>query len=273
MNEKGFYPVAMTIAGSDSGGGAGIQADLRTFAALGVFGCSAITALTEQNPLSVSGILPATEKNLRGQIRAVLAEFHVRAIKTGMLFSAELIRAAAESLNGWNGTLIVDPVMISTSGSPLLKDDAVGTLLSDLLPRAAVITPNRMEAERIAGMPIRNLHDMEKAARICQEKFGCGVIVKGGHAEHESESVDLCLFDGEVLLLRSPRLDLPESATHGTGCTFSAALAASVARGLGLSAAAAAAKKFVYESLKHPVRPGERICALFPPSLQKGFPE
>ena len=166
MNRSDFYPVAMTIAGSDSGGGAGIQADLRTFAALGVYGCSAITALTAQNPFGVAGIQPADPENLKMQIQAVLAEFDVRAIKTGMLFSDGLIRVVAECLKGWNGMLIVDPVMISTSGVPLLKEEAVETLMAELLPRAVVVTPNRMEAERIAGMSIRSLQEMERAARI-----------------------------------------------------------------------------------------------------------
>ncbi len=273
VNRSDFYPVAMTIAGSDSGGGAGIQADLRTFAALGVYGCSAITALTAQNPFGVSGIQPADPENLKMQIQAVLAEFDVRAIKTGMLFSDGLIRVVAECLKGWNGMLIVDPVMISTSGVPLLKEEAVETLMAELLPRAAVVTPNRMEAERIAGMSIRSLQEMERAARICQEKFGCGVVVKGGHAEQEEESVDLCLFDGEVTLLRSPRLLLPECATHGTGCTFSAALAAAVASGMDRVSAAKTAKKFVFESLRHAVRPGRRVSAMFPPFFQKGLPE
>ena len=241
MNRSDFYPVAMTIAGSDSGGGAGIQ--------------------------------PADPENLKMQIQAVLAEFDVRAIKTGMLFSDGLIRVVAECLKGWNGMLIVDPVMISTSGVPLLKEEAVETLMAELLPRAAVVTPNRMEAERIAGMSIRSLQEMECAARICQEKFGCGVVVKGGHAEQEGESVDLCLFDGEVTLLRSPRLLLPECATHGTGCTFSAALAAAVASGMDRVSAAETAKKFVFESLRHAVRPGRRVSAMFPPSFQKGLLE
>ena len=152
MNRSDFYPVAMTIAGSDSGGGAGIQADLRTFAALGVYGCSAITALTAQNPFGVAGIQPADPENLKMQIQAVLAEFDVRAIKTGMLFSDGLIRVVAECLKGWNGMLIVDPVMISTSGVPLLKEEAVETLMAELLPRAAVVTPNRMEG---AAAPCR----------------------------------------------------------------------------------------------------------------------
>lgn len=270
MNGTDFYPVAMTIAGSDSGGGAGIQADLRTFAAMGVFGCSAITALTEQNPLGVSGIMPVTPDSLRGQIRAVLSEFEVRAIKTGMLFSRELIETVLDSIDGWNGTLIVDPVMISTSGSRLLREDAIETMITRLLPRAAVITPNRMEAELITGIPIRTLDDMESAARICREKAGCGTIIKGGHTESVEESADLCLFGGEPFILRSPRLTLPELTTHGTGCTFSAAIAAGVASGLSLQDAAAGAKRFVYESLRCNVRTGRNFHSMFPPGLRKG---
>lgn len=271
MNSNGFYPVALTIAGSDSGGGAGIQADLRTFAAMGVFGCSAITALTEQNPFGVTGIQAATPENLRGQIRAVLSAFEVRAIKTGMLFSKELIETVAESLDGLDIPLIVDPVMISTSGSRLLREDAIESLMTRILPRAAVITPNRMEAELLTGMTIRTLGDMESAAKLCREKFGCGSVIKGGHSESREESADVCLFGGETLILRSPRLELPELTTHGTGCTFSSALAAGVAKGLDLPEAARNAKRFVYESLLGHVRTGSNLYSMFPPNLRKGF--
>lgn len=271
MNSNGFYPVALTIAGSDSGGGAGIQADLRTFAAMGVFGCSAITALTEQNPFGVTGIQAATPENLRGQIRAVLSAFEVRAIKTGMLFSKELIETVAESLDGLDIPLIVDPVMISTSGSRLLREDAIESLMTRILPRAAVITPNRMEAELLTGMTIRTLGDMESAAKLCREKFGCGFVIKGGHSESREESADVCLFGEETLILRSPRLELPELTTHGTGCTFSSALAAGVAKGLDLPEAARNAKRFVYESLLGHVRTGSNLYSMFPPNLRKGF--
>lgn len=261
----------MTIAGSDSGGGAGIQADLRTFAAMGVFGCSAITALTEQNPLGVSGIMAVTPGNLRGQINAVLSEFEVRAIKTGMLYSKALIETLLECLDGWDGPLIVDPVMISTSGSRLLKEDAIETLINRLLPRASVVTPNRMEAELITGRSIRTPGDMEAAARFCRETFRCDAVIKGGHSGSTEESVDFCLFGGEPSTLCSPRLALPEPTTHGTGCTFSAAIAAGVARGLALPAAASAAKRFVYESLQNNVRTGRKFHSMFPPNLRKGF--
>ena len=257
MNSNGFYPVALTIAGSDSGGGAGIQADLRTFAAMCVFGCSAITALTEQNPFGVTGIQAATPENLRGQIRAVLSAFEVRAIKTGMLFSKELIETVAESLDGLDIPLIVDPVIES--------------LMTRILPRAAVITPNRMEAELLTGMTIRTLGDMESAAKLCREKFGCGSVIKGGHSESREESADVCLFGEETLILRSPRLELPELTTHGTGCTFSSALAAGVAKGLDLPEAARNAKRFVYESLLGHVRTGSNLYSMFPPNLRKGF--
>ena len=143
-------------------------------------------------------------------------------------------------------------------------------MITRLLPRASVITPNRMEAELIAGIPIRTLDDMESAARICREKAGCDSIIKGGHSESVEESADLCLFDGEPFILRSPRLALPELTTHGTGCTFSAAIAAGAAAGLGLRDAAAEAKRFVYESLRCNVRTGRSFYSMFPPGLRKG---
>lgn len=267
--QENFYPVAMTIAGSDSGGGAGIQADLRTFTALGVFGCSAITALTAQNPLGVSGIMPVSTENVKAQINAVLSEFAVKAIKTGMLFSGEIIKTVTECLTGFEGALIVDPVMVSTSGSRLLRDDAIESLMTKLLPRATVVTPNLFEAEIISGRKIASLDDTKRAAEICHEKFGCGVIIKGGHSGNPHEAADYVLLENTSFTLSAKRLALPELTTHGTGCTFSAAIAAGIAKGLDMKSAVSAAKRFVQSSLEHNVRTGKEFCSMFPAEYLK----
>lgn len=267
--QDNFYPVAMTIAGSDSGGGAGIQADLRTFAAFGVFGCSAVTALTAQNPLRVSGIMPVSPENVKAQIEAVLSEFEVKAIKTGMLFSREIIETVADCLAGFLGALIVDPVMVSTSGSRLLRDDAVETLMKRLLPLATIVTPNLFEAEILAGQSIATEEDMKLAAESCRKKFGCGIIIKGGHAADAEEASDYVLLEDGAFTLSTKRLPLPELTTHGTGCTFSAAIAAGIADGLPLKEAVSEAKKFVQSSLEHHVRTGKKFHSMFPAGLVK----
>ena len=261
-------PAALTIAGSDSGGGAGIQADLRTFSAFGIYGCSAITALTAQNPEKVAGIFPADPEFVKLQILTVLETFRITGAKTGMLYSREIIRAAADALITWNGPLVIDPVMISTSGSALLREDAREELISTLFPRASWITPNIPEAEYLSGIRISDEKSLKDAAFYCAEKFHCGIILKGGHLNGGSaEDLVLAGPDSEPYWLTSKRLDLPEFATHGTGCTFSAALTASLAKGKPAEEAISDAKHFVYESLESVVSPGETIFAMFP----KGF--
>ena len=267
--QDNFYPVAMTIAGSDSGGGAGIQADLRTFAAFGVFGCSAVTALTAQNPLRVSGIMPVSPGNVKAQIEAVLSEFEVKAIKTGMLFSREIIETVADCLVEFKGAVIVDPVMVSTSGSRLLRDDAVETLMKRLLPLATVVTPNLFEAEILAGQTIATEEDTKFAAEFCRRRFGCGIIIKGGHSPDAEEASDYVLLEDGAFTLSTKRLPLPELTTHGTGCTFSAAIAAGIANGLPLKEAVAGAKHFVQTSLEHNVRTGKRFRSMFPAGFVK----
>lgn len=263
-----LYPAALTVAGSDSGGGAGIQADLRTFSAFGVYGCSAITALTAQNPHGVAGIFPASPEFVSLQIRKVLEDFRIGAAKTGMLFSEEIIFAVAEALESWNGPLVVDPVMISTSGSPLLQEDARTALMERLLPKASWITPNLPEAEVLSGVRIVSRSDQIRAAEVCAERFRCGVIVKGGHsAGPVAEDIVISAPGEKPWSLSSPRLELPPLATHGTGCTFSAAVTASLAAGSPPEEAVRKAKKFVYDSLDSAVSPGENVAAMYP----KGF--
>jgi hydroxymethylpyrimidine/phosphomethylpyrimidine kinase len=247
-------PIALTIAGSDSGGGAGVQADLKTFAALGVHGTSAITCLTAQNPKRVSGIEACSPGMVRAQIDAVFAELPPRAAKTGMLFSADIIRGVAQSLRKHRCPLIVDPVMIATSGAALLKPDAVRALTRELLPLATLITPNVPEAEALLKMTLREPEDLRRAARTLHERYGCATLAKGGHLQTANEAIDV-FFDGETeLLLSTPRIKGVK--THGTGCTYSAAITAFLARGEKLGRAVQSAKAFVASAISQSNRAG-----------------
>lgn len=261
-------PAALTIAGSDSGGGAGIQADLRTFTAHGVFGCSVITAVTAQNPLAVTDVEPVSPEVVCAQLRAVFAALDIRAVKTGMLFSAEIIDAVADELEKRDSAvpLVVDPVMISTSGSKLLKDDALALLQTRILPIADWITPNMPEAEMLSGRKITDRTSAVAAAELIAARWNVGVILKGGHAEGEQESADIICVGEKRFKLSSPRLALPPLTSHGTGCTFSAALAANLAKGMAFSDALCRAKAFVFGSLAEAKCIGRgNLCGMFPP--------
>ena len=258
------YPAAMTIAGSDSGGGAGIQADLRTFSYFQVFGTSAITAVTFQNPLEVTGIEAVAPDAVRAQISTVRKAVDIAAAKTGMLFSAEIIEAAADAMRDFTGPLVVDPVMISTSGKKLLQDSAIQAVRSILIPQAAWITPNLPEADVLAGRKIGSGDDAVNAARECAEKWGCSVVVKGGHADGALAS-DIVAHQRNILLLSTPRVPVSGNSDHGTGCTFSAALTAQLALGTEWKTALIRAKAFVLASLSRPVRLSERAAGMFPP--------
>jgi hydroxymethylpyrimidine/phosphomethylpyrimidine kinase len=265
--ENQFYPVALTIAGSDSGGGAGIQADLRTFAAFGVFGCSAVTAVTAQNPREVRGITPVPARAVLDQLEAVTAAFTVRAVKTGMLFDAAAIKVIAPVLRGLNIPLVVDPVMVSSSGCRLLKEDAIAVLKAELLPLADWVTPNRHEAEILTGQKIGGSPEaMAAAAAAIARQWDCGCILKAGHfpASDDGKSTDLAAYRDQVYRLSSPWVEA-EPAAHGTGCTFSAALAAEFALGSGWQDALKAAKSFVYGSLLDAVSVGPDLEAMYPP--------
>ena len=248
MRKREEGPVALTIAGSDSGGGAGIQADLKTFAALGVHGTSAITCITAQNPKRVIGIEACSVKIVRAQIEAVFSELRPAAAKTGMLFSEEIIRAAARWFaREHRCPLIVDPVMIATSGARLLEANAIKALTRDLLPLATLVTPNVPEAEALLGTFVREPEQLRQAARQIHERFGCAALVKGGHLQNTSEAIDI-FFDGSVeLLLSSPRVR--GVRTHGTGCTYSAAITAHLARGEKLERAVRLAKEFITRAI------------------------
>lgn len=242
-------PVALTIAGSDSGGGAGIQADLMTFAALGVFGTSAITCVTAQNPSSVTGIQPIDPEMVDRQIKAVCDGFPVAAAKTGMLYSAQIIKVvAADDVRQGIPILVVDPVMVAESGARLLKTDAIDTLCAELLPQARVITPNLPEAEILCGHAIASVDELRAAAREIGDRSDVACVVKGGHLPGD-EVVDVLYDEGEEQLFKSARVKVEQS--HGAGCVFSAAITAYLAKGDLLNDAVGKAKEFVRQALLH----------------------
>lgn len=240
---------ALTIAGSDSGGGAGIQADLKTFAALGIYGTSAITALTAQNTRGVAGVHLVPAEFVTQQIEVVTSDLGCDAVKTGMLATAAIVEAVAASIEALDlPNLVVDPVMIAKSGDRLLDEDAVRALQSTLLRHARVVTPNIPEAEVLADLTIRSLADMREAARRIMKLRPAAVIVKGGHLP--GPTMTDVLFDGDTFVeLSEPRVE--GRHTHGTGCTFSAALAAHLAHGRSLADAARGAKTYVTEAMRH----------------------
>jgi hydroxymethylpyrimidine/phosphomethylpyrimidine kinase len=239
---------ALTIAGSDSGGGAGIQADLKTFAALGVHGASAITCITAQNPKRVTGIQSVRADMVRRQIQAVFSELRPDAVKTGILFSTEIIRTVADFFAvGKRPALVVDPVMVATSCAVLLKRSAIRILKERLLPLATLVTPNLQEAEILAGRRLHTLDDMRAAAQRIHECFGCATLVKGGHLHSPNMAVDV-FFDGRSIA-ELPAQRVRGVSTHGTGCTFSAAITALLALGHPLPRAVELAKRYVTRAI------------------------
>ena len=235
-------PVALTIAGSDSGGGAGIQADLKTFAALGVHGTSAITAITAQNTVAVTEILELPVAMVRAQIDAIVEDLGVQAAKTGMLSSAEIIETVAAAIQAHRiGNLVVDPVMVAKGGARLLREDAVDALRTRLLPLAAVLTPNLPEVEVLLGRRVTTLDERRQAARDLLALGPRAVVVKGGHAG--GDAIDV-YWDGATLE-ELPAERIATANTHGSGCVFSAAIAAGLAQGLDSLTAVRAAKEFI----------------------------
>ncbi len=261
-----FYPSALTIAGSDSGGGAGVQADLRTFNALGVFGCSAITAVTSQNPLGVARIDALSPEAVASQIDAVLTAIPVKAAKTGMLFSAGIIEVVADAIKRYRLKLVCDPVMVATSGARLLEKSAIQALTQKLLPRAAWITPNIPEAELLLDRKLADLAAQLDGARALADKFGVSVLLKGGHLIHSLEAVDFIVCDGKCYRLSSPVAEAAHHASHGTGCTLSAAITAGFALDMTWQQSLCEAKNFTYGSLNESVKIGKGIEAMYPPT-------
>jgi len=252
-------PKALTIAGSDSGGGAGIQADLKTFTAFRVFGMSVLTAITAQNSLGVQGVENLPPEFVARQIDSVLGDFGTDAAKCGMLSTAGIVRAVAAKLRQYRvEKLVVDPVMIAKSGDPLLQPDARAALVAEVLPLALVVTPNLHEASALAGMPVGDREAMEEAARRIHRLGPRCVLVKGGHLK--GDAVDV-LWDGrEFATFSAPRIETPH--THGTGCTYSAAIAAGLANGLPLRDAVRRAKAYVTQAIREGFAPGRGVGTL-----------
>ena len=260
----------LTIAGSDSGGNAGVQADLRAFHCYGLHGCTAFAALTAQNPRGVRSVLPVPAAFLADQLDAIFEMYAVRALKTGMLATPEAIETVADRLAAHPRVKkVVDPVMVATSGARLVSDEAVETLTRRLLPLATLVTPNLPEAEVLLGRPVAPGADMQAAAKELSRRFGCAVLVKGGHAVEAGaarrggpvRAAEDVLWDGRrVHVFARPVIAHPVS-THGTGCSLAAALAAELARGASLADAVAGAKDFVYEAIRLSYRIG-RTCGV-----------
>jgi len=248
---------ALTIAGSDSGGGAGIQADLKTFQELGVFGMTALTAVTAQNTLGVHGIYPLTVEAVQKQMDAIGEDMGTDAVKTGMLFNSEIIRGVAEKIAqyGWD-KVVIDPVMVAKGGSVLLLEEALRALRDVLMPLALVVTPNIPEAELIAGKQIRNLEDRKEAARILAGHGARNVVMKGGHDDSNPHVVIDLLYDGRNFFeFRSPRQATRH--THGTGCTFAAAVTAELAKGHGVLQSVEVAKAFIEAAIEDTLHIGQ----------------
>lgn len=238
--------VAMTIAGSDSSGGAGIQADIKTMTANGVFAMSAITALTAQNTTGVQGIIGVPADFLKQQIDSCITDIRPDSVKIGMVAQSEIIKTIAERLRFYEiKNIVVDPVMVATSGAKLIDDEAIETLKSELLPIATVCTPNIPEAEILSGMKIESADDMIKAAKTISEKFSCAVLCKGGHNLNDAN--DLLFENGNYKWFNGKRIDNPN--THGTGCTLSSAIAANLAKGSSLEEAVKKAKDYISGAL------------------------
>jgi hydroxymethylpyrimidine/phosphomethylpyrimidine kinase len=269
VHNRSSIPVALTIAGSDSSAGAGIQADLKTFSALGVYGLTAITCVVAETPGVVSKIEPVSAEMVREQIEVLLRSFPVAAIKTGLLFSGDIVAGVARTLRAHaektkaQPPLVIDPVMVATSGDPLLRDDAIESYERDLFPLAALVTPNLGEASRLSGESIGDLADMRKAGEMLTKKYGVPVLLKGGHLAGD-QAIDLLFVGGKVIEFSAPFSR--GIATHGTGCTYSAAIAAGLANDLPLEEAIRCAKKFVTATIAQhhawPTPQGATIHAL-----------
>ncbi|MGH2664038.1 MAG: bifunctional hydroxymethylpyrimidine kinase/phosphomethylpyrimidine kinase [Actinomycetota bacterium] len=255
-------PRALTIAGSDSGGGAGIQADLKTFQALGVWGMSAITAVTVQNTKGVTGYQELSPDTVADQVRAVATDIGVDAAKTGMLASSAIIEAVAEAVREVRlANLVVDPVFVSKHGHPLLQEDAVDALRTRIVPLALLVTPNLPEAAGLAGFPVQTPEEMERAGMAILELGPRAVLVKGGHLEG-GEATDLLVTSQGIEAVSAERIDTPH--THGTGCVLSSAIAAHLARGEDLGPAVRKGKAFVTEAIRNHLEIGEGIGPVNP---------
>lgn len=234
----------MTIAGSDSSGGAGIQADIKTATALGVFATSAITSITAQNTTGVKAVYDLSPEAVASQMTAIMDDILPDAVKIGMVSSVEIIKTIADNLKDYEGPVVLDPVMVATSGSPLLKEEAEATLKEVLMPLATLVTPNIPEAERLISKKITTIEEQIEAAKEIAEDYGVTALVKGGHGL--GDAVDI-LYDGEVHRFKKPMLDNPN--THGTGCTLSSAIASHLALGFSAEEAVKLSKEYVFDAI------------------------
>lgn len=249
--------IALSVAGSDSGAGAGIQADLKTFSALGVYGCTAITAITAQNTSGVSDIFEVSPRVIESQIRSMKADMPPDAVKIGMVYSRQIIDAVHRSLKGSKVPIVLDPILSAGTGAKLLRDDALDTFVSKLIPLCTLITPNRIEAERLSGMRIRTESDGIEAARKIRRLGAENVIVKGGHFATSSVTDLLVDSRDKITKITNPRVMIEES--HGSGCNFSSAVTAHLARGSNLHNACQAANEYVHLAIKNAVRVGRGL--------------
>ena len=265
--QENYYPCALTIAGSDSGGGAGIQADLRTFSAIGVYGCSVITAVTSQNPRQLTKIDVMPPETVCSQLEAVLSCFHISAMKTGMLANADIIKATASMLKKYISVipLVVDPVLISTTGKRLLEKKAEKTLKDELLPLATWITPNIPEAETLLDRELPDFASRVRAAIDIAERWNCSCILKTGHdLSDEGEASDIIVHKKRIYTIATPVIP-DTTATHGTGCTLSSAIAGLIATGNNWRDCVCEAKAFVYGSILEAAMVGPKCEAMYPP--------
>ena len=247
MVERKQMKTVLTVAGSDSSGGAGIQADIKTMTMNGVYAMSAITSLTAQNTLGVRAILNSTPKFLKEQLDAVFEDIFPDSVKIGMVSSGELIDVISDRLKYYKAkNIVIDPVMVATSGSVLMKNEAIKTLTTKLLPIATLVTPNIPEAEVLSNMKILDKKDMMKAAEFIGKSFGCSVLLKGGHSINDAN--DLLCEKGKVIWFEGNRIDNPN--THGTGCTLSSAIASNLAKGFTLADSVKRAKDYISDALK-----------------------
>ncbi len=262
MGRKSRIPCALTIAGSDSGGGAGIEADLKTFAALGVHGLVAITSVTAQNTLEVRAAYDLPPEAVIKQVEAVADDLGVDAAKTGMLSNAGIIKAVAKVVKKYGFPLVVDPVMIAKSGAPLLRPEAIDTLITELIPLAKVVTPNKFEAERLVGIKITSIDDAKLAAKKIVEELGAeAAVVKGGHLVGD-RAIDVLYYQGDYEVYEAPRI--LDGCYHGTGCSFSAAIAAELAKGKELKEAVRVAKEFITKAITYGLKVGKGHCPVNP---------
>lgn len=265
MREKRrVWPCCLTIAGSDSGGNAGVQADLRTFHAYRLHGCTVFTALTAQNPNGVYAINEIAADFVGAQLDAVLGTYSIAALKTGMLGSADVVEVVVERLKPYQEIAkVIDPVMVATSGAELAGAATRIAMEEQLLPLATLITPNIPETEALSGKAVESLEDIRSAAKCLYDKFGAAVLIKGGHQTLNTGEAEDILFDGsEYSSFSLPRIENPIS-THGTGCTLSAAIASELALGRSLKEAVKGAKKYVYQSIEKSYLVGENCGVLF----------